>query len=357
MRFGLWGVAFVFSAAGCASAPVDTIAAPTVPARAETAPVASLEDAADDPAIWISPNGEGDGRILGTDKQAGLYVYDLTGAQTQFLPAGALNNVDLRQDVQTPAGPRDLAAATNKTDNSVTLFQVDADGSVQEIGRFSTGLEEPYGLCVANRAEGYRVYVTYKTGVVQAFSVFPDVDAIAQALPGLRFETQLEGCVFDEAQSTLFVGEEAAGIWRIPFTGDQPGQPVMIDVVNSGTGLAADVEGLDIWRGAGPSGYLVASAQGQDRFVVYERAAPNRPIGVFSVGPSRDGTVDAVTGTDGLTVTSAALDGYPQGLLVVQDDVNALPGRQQNFKLVDWRDVERSLAGQIGGAPPQRTLD
>ena len=340
-------------ASGCASAPVDTILAPTAPAFAETAPVGSLDDAADDPAIWVHPSDPAGSRVLGTDKQAGLYVYDLSGAVVQFLPSGMLNNVDLRQGVAAQGRVSDLAAATNRTDDTVTLFEIAGDGAVQEIGRFPTGRREPYGLCVADTDGGYRVFVTYKTGLVQMFSVLAGGGVLGREIATVKLQSQLEGCVYDEAQDALFVGEEARGLWRIDFRGDAPGAPVLIDEVGSGTGLAADVEGVSIWRGAGTSGYLVVSAQAQDRYVVYERAAPNRPIGVFGV--SGGGGADAVSHTDGLDVVSAPLGpGLPTGLLVVQDDANTDPTAAQNFKFVDWRAVERALAGQVGGAPPQK---
>ena len=38
-----------------------------------------------------------------------------------------------------------------------------------------------------------------------------------------------------------------------------------------------------------------------------------------------------------------ALPGYPRGILVVQDDGNPKPEQDQNFKLVDWAEVEAAL--------------
>ena len=51
-----------------------------------------------------------------------------------------------------------------------------------------------------------------------------------------------------------------------------------------------------------------------------------------------------VTHTDGLDVSSAALPGFPRGVLVVQDDGNPDPEVDQNFKVVDWREIEKVLA-------------
>src|SRR5690606_27100977 len=61
-------------------APAARAGAPAVPAvtaLAETAPVASYGDAADDPAIWAHPTQPGRSLIVATDKKAGLYVYDM----------------------------------------------------------------------------------------------------------------------------------------------------------------------------------------------------------------------------------------------------------------------------------------
>ena len=88
---------------------------------------------------------------------------------------------------------------------------------------------------------------------------------------------------------------------------------------------------------------LVASVQEADRFVVYDRLPPHAPRGIFSVVKSSDGAIDAVSHTDGLDVVSAALPGYPGGLLVVQDDGNPQSGVDQNFKLVDWSDIVNAL--------------
>src|SRR5436190_10599778 len=60
-----------------------------VPAAAETPSVGTGDkDAADDPEIWVDPSNPARGVIIGTDKKAGLYVYDLAGKQLQYLPGG-----------------------------------------------------------------------------------------------------------------------------------------------------------------------------------------------------------------------------------------------------------------------------
>ena len=52
--------------------------------------------------------------------------------------------------------------------------------------------------------------------------------------------------------------------------------------------------------------------------------------------------VDGVTGTDGLAAMGGRVsDIFPEGLVVVQDDVNDVG--TQNFKYIDWRDIKRAL--------------
>ncbi|OUX97507.1 phytase [Ponticaulis sp.] len=343
---------FAFCAAGAAllasCASVDPNAEYAhVSAIAETESVSSTGDAADDPAVWVNTANPEASLVLGTDKQAGLYVYDLAGDVVQFLPTGAVNNVDLRQDVIFgSAAGIDLAAASNRTINGVTLYEISEAGEVTESTSFPVPTTEPYGLCVGYDENGYRVFVTYKTGQIEIFTVNAQSGGgyTATLDNTLQLSSQLEGCSYDEVQNTLFVGEEEAGLWRIDLNGAEEFARRMVDSVNSGSGLVADVEGIDIWRGPVNTGYLVASAQAGDRYVIYERAAPNRWVGTFSIISSFDGTFDAVTHTDGITVSSAPLgEAFPEGILVVQDDSDGENGTSQNFKFVSWSDVIASI--------------
>jgi 3-phytase len=327
-----------FLAAACAPQARVSSVAPS----AETAPSPSFEDSADDPAIWFNSADPERSLILGTDKQTGLYVYDLTGAEMQRLPIGPLNNVDLRQ---MGPSPFDLAVASNDGRNVVSAFSIDRrTGAVTSLAEHATGKIEPYGICLGAANDGYDVFVTYKDGTVQAFRLTIDTAPAMNLIRTIKLDTQLEGCVVDEAQQRLFVGEEAKGVWSIDL-GDANAAPMLIDAVGSASGLTADVEGVSLWRGAGGKGWLVVSAQGASRFIVYDRSPPHAPRGAIRIKTSEGPPiVDAVTGTDGLDVASTPLGAnYPRGLLVVQDDLNTAPDANQNFKLVDWRDVEAAL--------------
>lgn len=331
-----------FLLAACAIAPFEPL--PEAAAFRETAAVGSPDDAADDPAIWIDRADSANSLILGTDKQAGLYVYGLDGAVRDFLPAGALNNIDLRQGVTIGAFAGDIAAASNRTDNSVTLFTIDA-GKVMKSGAFPSAIVEPYGLCMGVSAGETFVFVAYKTGDLVAYRL-TSAGSGAEAAR-LKLSSQLEGCVHDDEAGVLFIGEEGRGVWKAPFAKGAFGPVVAIDAVGGASGVRADIEGMAIYRIDETRGYLIVSSQGDYSYALYDRAGDNRFLGRFRIGDGPagvDGGVDGAQETDGLEVTSAAIGpDFPAGLLVVQDGFNDPKGSKQNFKLVDWRAVKAAL--------------
>ena len=315
-------------------------AVPVTPAG-QTVSVLSTGDAADDVAIWVHPTDLSRSLILGTDKQYGLFVFDLAGREVQRLRLGRLNNIDIlpRRD-----GVHSFAVASNRSSNSVTILRIDSrTGLLRRWKDIPTEELEPYGICATTDRDQNLVAITYKNGMVQILElVFEGVRVSPSLYRALEFGGQVEGCVFDEDAGRLFVGEESQGIWVVEYR-DSDSTPYLIDSVDSSSGLVADVEGLAIWRGTNGRGWLVASAQGRDAFMLYDRQPPHRPQGVFRIEATTELDIDAVTHTDGIDITSAALPGFPRGLLVVQDDNEGGINQRQNFKFVHWGDIESAL--------------
>ena len=323
--------------AACATAPgIYEIETKTVPAAFETAPMVGTGDRADDPALVVNPNNPEASIILGTNKDEGLHVYNLDGEELQFLDVGQINNVDVRGII---------AAASNDETHSISWFAVDRrDMTVRHLNDTPTAKTEPYGICTGILHDTYHAAVTYKDGTVQIWQAHPNEDGTVNTDIArlVQLSSQLEGCVFDDEQARLFIGEEGVGVWSLEMS-DENSAPQKVDHISDMNGLVADTEGLSLWLGEKGNGYLVVSAQAADRFVVYDRQPPHAVRGVIAIGESEDGTVDAVTHTDGLDVNSAALPGFPRGVLIVQDDGNPASGVDQNFKIVDWRTVEDAL--------------
>ena len=302
---------------------------PFVHATTETTPVKSPEDAADDSVILVA---DGDAWIAGTDKQFGLRVYELGGREIISLGVGRLNNIDA---IRYEPGAY-LLAASNRTEKSIDLFRAVAEDGIEvtPVGRIPLEFEDPYGICMApiDDADGHSVFVGDKTGRVQWWQVSGEAEGTLRE--EFRFDSQTEGCVVDRATSTLFVGEEERGIWSVDLSS---GDRRLLDAVGAGR-LTADVEGLDIYDGS----YLVASSQGDHSFVVY--ALPGgEPLVRFRIRANAEKGIDGASETDGVSVSTAELPGYPEGILVVQDGYNVDPDENQNFKIVDWREVARLI--------------
>lgn len=338
----LFGVALltIVSVFGCASEPeVAAVSVTPVPAAAETDAMKGEGDRADDPAIWVHPETPAESLILGTNKEEGLYVYDLAGSERQRLPVGRVNNVDVRGS---------LAVASNDEVGGLSWFGIlktPSHGQVLHLGDTLLTRVEPYGVCLGQSGDQLLTAVTYKDGTLEIWDV--EVGA-GRRLPAIElfrevsFGSQLEGCVFDDQNRRLFIGEEEYGVWSLDLE-SADAAPASVDTIGAGNGLVADVEGLSLYIGERDRGFLVASAQAADRFVVYQRRPPHRPLGVFSVVANPDGSIDGVSHTDGLDISSAAMGRFPAGVVVVQDDGNPASGVDQNFKLVDWREIERAL--------------
>lgn len=83
-------------------------------------------------------------------------------------------------------------------------------------------------------------------------------------------------------------------------------------------------------------GYLVASSQDNNSYVVYGRKNGNPYLGRFAIvsGSGIDGTEV----TDGIDVSSVPLGSrFPSGVFIAQDTYN--PAGNQNFKLVPWEAI------------------
>ncbi|MEJ2273723.1 MAG: phytase [Woeseiaceae bacterium] len=323
--------------AGCASwlLPYDL---QHVPAKAETEPMFGTADQADDPSLWVHPLDSSLSIILGTNKEGGLYIYNLAGEQQGILHVGRVNNVDVRGD---------LAVASNDQVNGLSWFRIrptESGARVRHIGDTKVRRYEPYGVCLGIVAGELTVGVTYPNGAFEIWRASDNGSEVSKFLVRTEiFASQVEGCVFDDAGKRVFVGEEDHGVWSLDLA-DPASRPREVDTIAAGNGLVEDVEGVSLYAVGEERGYLVVSAQGADRFVLYDRQPPHVPRGTFRIVSSVDGSVDGVSHTDGIEASSVPMSGYPMGILIVQDDANPKIEKDQNFKLVDWRDVDTALA-------------
>jgi 3-phytase len=314
----------------------------------ETPAVATWGDAADDPAIWVNPRDPSKSVVIATDKNLGLYVYDLEGRLLQTLPDGRMNNVDVRDGFMVDGKTRTIVAASNRTDKSIALYWLDP--ATRRLSRAGdpvpTGIADPYGLCMYADASGHYVFVNNNDdGFYRQWKITAQGGrAVAAPVREIKVGSIAEGCAADDETGALYINEENVALWRYSAKPDGGAERREIDRVDGPNGLKADLEGIGIWRGKDGKGFIVLSNQGSDNYAVYRREGDNAFVGLFHVVADPERGMDGVSETDGLDVTGANLGArYPDGLLVVQDGRNLSPRERQNFKYVSWRAIAKSL--------------
>ena len=327
--------------AGCASVPAAAppTQAPVVAASAETDPVDTAHDAADDPAIWPNAKDPAQSLVIGTDKKAGIHVYDMAGKRVSFTPAARLNNVDLRE-----VEGRVIAVASDRADVAqahVALFALDTSTRrLVPMGRYPVGPGEAYGMCLWTRAKDKALFgfVVLKDGRIDQVRI--DVSGPSPTVTTVRsmkLGTQAEGCVVDDRTGTLYVAEEDVGLWRFAADPAAPATATPSARVD-GKMLVADAEGLALAPKGARGGYLVVSSQGDNAYTVY-RLPGVTYAGRFRIG---GGAIDGTSDTDGIELALGDFGpAYPQGLFVAQDGDNAPD--TQNFKYVSWAKVKAAL--------------
>ncbi|RYY46410.1 MAG: phytase [Sphingomonadales bacterium] len=343
------------------AAKLPARAAPPAPARmpivlpsAETAPVETGGDAADDPAIWLDAKDPSRSVIIATQKQSGLYVYDLSGKELQFVPDGRMNNVDLRDGFKLGGKDVVLVTSSNRTKRSISIYTLDPETRrLTDVadGIQATGFDDPYGLCMyrSARTKKHYVFVNQGDGAMRQWELIatPAGKVRVKLVRELPFATQVEGCVADDETGMLYVGEEDVGVWR---QGAEPkgGQArSMLAAVKDNPALKDDMEGIGIYKLDAKTGYLVVSSQGNDSYAVFRREGDNAYVGSFQVGANAAEGIDGISETDGLEVLSGSAGGiYGEGLMVAQDGRNVSPPEYQNFKLVPWSRIADALGLQ-----------
>ncbi|MCI4591173.1 phytase [Sphingobium sp. BYY-5] len=336
----------------CAATPVEipvevrianATPAVTVIARGETTPVGTPNaDAADDPAIWRNAADPAQSLIVGTDKKAGLYVYGLDGKTRDFLDAGRVNNVDLRDHVTINGQSGILVVASDRNDVAnarLALFRLDpATAKLTALGRVEAGKGEAYGICMAREGTATYAFIVLKDGTIHQIALDTSgVTPTSRIVRTMKLGTQSEGCAVDDRTHILYVAEEDVGLWRFDARATGSTTPIKIAAAD-GKNLVMDAEGVAIAAIGEKDGYVVVSSQGDNAYVLY-RLPDDRYVGRFRIV---DGAIGGSEETDGIELMLGDFGpAYPGGLFVAQDGHNAAAA--QNFKLVAWDDIAKAL--------------
>ena len=361
-RAVLLGAALFGVLAGSAAADVKPLV--------ETTAMNGSDDVADDMGVWLHPTDRSRSIVIGTNKSVdgsgGLYTYGLDGGRSTgagwqagmnwFASGKALNNVDVRYNFQAGGSVWDLVAASNRTDDTIDLFRVDAGATGDFVGLAAVGSiapshlagDYPYGLAMFHSGSLNRHYVmaSDKDGRVEQFQL--NFSAGTGQVTGTSVwhadvsgdGTEIEGIVADDEKEVVYVATENTFLYRYATSGGvvQSAGRVAVDST-AGTNLTADIEGLAIYYAGDGDGYLVASSQGNSEFSVYRRTfaagTANEHLFNFSIG-SGDG-IDAVTDTDGIDIVNSGLGGiFDEGMFLAHDGHGDSP---TTLKFISWADV------------------
>jgi 3-phytase len=279
-------------------------------------------------------------------------VYDLSGVEKAHYEVGLINNVDVRQGIYLNDSTRiDIAAGSNRTDNTITVMGIRPDGTLYEIlaSKIQSAFSEVYGFCLYHDLASRTVYaiVNNKEGLVEQWKLLSRDGQTLEGELSRTFRagaTQLEGCVGDDELGWLYIGEEDHGFRKFRAHPDSAANGILIDSVKSDY-LKDDIEGITILYGLEGKGYLIVSSQGNNSYAVYRREGDNGYLGTFVI---EDGeTIDGVAETDGIDVLAQPLGPlFPQGIFVAQDGFNRDDGKaaNQNFKAVRWEKIREKLS-------------
>ena len=314
-------------------------------AVAETEPVTSSGDAADDPALIINFKNSRKSLILGTDKTAGVYLYNLAGKKLAFAAMGEINNIDVRQQNDAI-----YIAASNRSSQSIEFWVLDQNTFFKKHTRsdqiFSSAIRS---YTIASNIDVYGICIGMIEGTPIAFATEdrgPRVEMWTlenQKLVG-TFDNggESEGCVFDDENKTLFISEEETnGVLKAydlnkeyPFA-----EPAIVDSREGNIG--GDPEGVAIYKTSKTEGYILLSSQGDNKFNVYNRQKPYQFISSFTVDDNPRG-IDGTSETDGISVSSHNFGGkFYKGIMIAQDGYNydGEELKNQNFKIIPFTKI------------------
>jgi 3-phytase len=328
---------------------------------AETDAVNKGGDAADDPAFWYNAKKPEQSLIIATNKKGGLLAYDLHGKQVQYVNSGKPNNVDIRQGIKANSGDIiDLAAASNRQLNTITLYSIN-DSTMpikllpaagehvhKQSPELISNVDEVYGLCMSKGEDGTPyVFVNGKDGQIEQWRITLDSPKQAHGTLVRSFSvaSQPEGCVVDDSTQTLYVGEEDRAIWAFDARETASTKATLFAAVDD-KHLTDDIEGLSLYQSKDRN-LLLASSQGNNTYAIFDLNQQGKFMGSFAVSANDKVGVDGTSDTDGIHAVSFNLGShYPKGMFIAQDFYNvdnAYQAQHQNFKIVDWRAIEKIL--------------
>jgi 3-phytase len=296
---------------------------------AETTPVASPEDAADDICIYVPQAASEPVLIIGTDKKNGLNVYTLDGSLLRSYKVGRVNNVDLIM------GDYPIVVTSNRSFNSIDFYRLYADGSLNLLHRELTGLKDVYGITADSGVEYSTVFISDKKGNVLEYKVKIQGEEIISVLTTrVRFSSVVEGLEVDSYYKRLYAAQEDKGLWVLDLN-DPKRKARRLVFKTDKKEFKADFEGVALAETSASTGMIFISIQGSNAYAILDREDLSYE-GYFRIIANRMG-VDGAEETDGIDVST-----HPRArIFIAQDGFNDM--QNQNFKIVSFDQLQKAI--------------
>ena len=190
-----------------------------------------------------------------------------------------------------------------------------------------------YGVTFYRDEFNTYLFISDKKGNVEQWSYNNDeVNSEIKFVRKLKFSSLVEGLVADESKGKIYIGQERKGIWELNAFPSFDSQKKLI--FKKSKNFKPDFEGLALRDDGNGEGYLIASVQGSNGYLIIDRKSLDAKIFFRIIDGDK---IDGTTETDGIDVTSIKTSKFPNGFFIAQDDDN--DGLNQNFKLVDWNKI------------------
>lgn len=325
-----------------------------VTAIAETAD--SRGDGATSVVMWIHPDDAARSVIITGDDNAGIGVYDLSGAEIQFLEVGEIGYVDLRYNFMLNGTPTTLVAAGIKDTPQIAFFTIEAENrQLNPLGSVEVGMDVN-GLCMYHspRNAEFFVIATSEDGIIEQWQVRDDGNGNINGILARRLSvgTETDACVADDELMRLYISEKEVTLWSYGAEPEDGDSRRIVDLI--GRGISEEVEGLALYYAGNQTGYLIASDEKRNVFRIYERQERNAFVGEFAIAEGE--TIDSVEDSNGIAVMGLPLgEAFPDGVFIASDDEN--PDGNTNYKLVRWGDIANALNLTVDTVYNPRTVD
>ncbi|MCK6621767.1 MAG: phytase [Calditrichaceae bacterium] len=306
----------------------------------------------DDMCIWIHPQ-PAQSTIIASDKGSDkVIVYDLQGNTLQIIPLpSASRNIDVRYNFPLSGQPVDIVGFGMDV-NQILFYTVDpATRELNPAGSFSSQLDDVYGFALYHSPFDGKYYAMVSnnsgSGQIEQWEL---VDNGNGAIAGIHKRTWTngaggltEGLVADDETGKFYAASEDHAIYKYDADPlDPTPSPTLVASVGQ-NGLSADIEGITIYYAANGEGYLIASSQGSDDFIIYQRKPPHNYVMTF--------TVQSANGTDGIDVTNVNLGGvFSGGLFLAHDGSRILGAKFADTGLPPDTAYWNPRSGGISGA-------